>query len=65
MKEGLKPSLATTHAKVSRRVIATLWAGKTCERMNWGRLFGALIDGTQVGDGFLVCKSGRRDGVGS
>ncbi|HEY8909812.1 MAG TPA: hypothetical protein VIM51_05975 [Desulfosporosinus sp.] len=29
MKEGLKPSLATTHAKASRRVIATLWAGRT------------------------------------
>ena len=29
MKEGLKPSLATTYAKASRRVLATLWAGKT------------------------------------
>ncbi|HEY8908820.1 MAG TPA: hypothetical protein VIM51_00845 [Desulfosporosinus sp.] len=29
---GLKPSLTTTHAKASRRVIETLWAGKT---MGW------------------------------
>ncbi len=31
---GLKPSLATTHAKASRRVIATLWADK--EKNVWG-----------------------------
>ena len=27
LRKGLKPSLATTHAKASRRVIATLWSG--------------------------------------
>ncbi|HEY8909821.1 MAG TPA: hypothetical protein VIM51_06020 [Desulfosporosinus sp.] len=32
---GLKPSLTTTHAKASERVIATLRAGKTDGDASW------------------------------
>ncbi|MFZ3130247.1 MAG: hypothetical protein WA125_03880 [Desulfosporosinus sp.] len=39
MKDGFKPSLATTLAKASRRVITTLWAGQRVEAVH-----GATMD---------------------